>query len=274
MAGSAIDVGRGARRFALPGGMTVGEGWVNDPRQAYNFSKAGIAPQDTGELEGVHGEGVAGAVPGLGGGPRQPALSGLRSAMGGGDDDAPGASLMRRLTATPASAATHGLIEDPETVAARNAAMQRGYAAPDDPAKTELRREDIQHRGAFAMQGLRESLADRNANSEDYDSERAQERLTLPFAQHNRANAQSDLLSKLEKQYLEPEAVRSETAGYTADATLAGHQATAHATESSAALRALSALIDSSVKSQSGGSGAIDDATLKAQIAQLLQRIR
>lgn len=273
----AMDVGRGARRFGLPNGMTIGEGWVNDPRQAYDFSKAGIVPQDTGELEGVHGEGVTGAVPGLSSGGA--AMAGLRAAMGrggaGGEDD-PGASLMRRLTSSPATAAEHGLIDDPETVAARNAALQHQYgdiANPKTGVQSELEREDIQSRAGTAMSALKAQIAGPNEDALDLQSERAAQRLDLPWAAHNRYYANQDLLDKLRTQYLEPEQLKSETAGYTADAALAGHQATAGASESDAALKALSSLIENAVRSQGAGGTAIDDPTLKALMAQLLGRV-
>lgn len=256
-----LDRGRGARRFALPGGMTVGEGWVNDPQQAYGFSKAGITPEDTGEYEGMHGEGVAGSRPGL-----SPAMSGLRSLVGGGgggSDEAPGASLMRRLTSSPAAAAAHGLIDDPNTVAARNAALQRGYASPRTGVQQELDTEDLMTRRGLAMQGLRENLVGREQNVADVESERGAMRHRLPEMAHLRQEDTDNLLTRLRTQYSDPEALRAEAAGYTAESNLAGRRATAGATQKDASLKALTALLGEMTKGQGAGSGAFKDEDLQ-----------
>lgn len=258
-----IDVGRGARRFQLPGSQTIGEGWVNDPRQAYNFSKAGITPQDTGELEGVHGEGVTGAQPGLG---PSAAIGGLKSAMGGygggsgGVDEAPGTSLMRRLTATPDMASRYGIIANPEDVAARSTILQHQADDASTPAyQKELEREDVQSRAGGALTALKAQMAGPNQDQMDLESERAAQRLDLPWAAHNRYSAQQDLLERMKTQYLDPEALRAGAAGDTADATLAGHQATAQASQVDAAIRGLASAFESESKARTAGSPTMSD---------------
>lgn len=203
MAGAGMtDVGRGARRFALPGGMTIGEGWVNDPRQAYNFAKAGIRPQATGDLEGVHGEGVAGAVSSLS------AFNGLRSAMGmggggGESDDAPGAGLVRRLTSSPAIASKYGLIANPDDVAARSTILQRQAAPPKTGAQSELDTEDVMGRRALALLHLKETMVGREQDVADTESERGAARLGLPEMARrkglDRTYAQQDEAQKFEQ---------------------------------------------------------------------------
>lgn len=203
MAGAGMtDVGRGSRRFALPNGHTIGEGWVNDPRQAYQFGKAGIVPQDTGELEGMHGEGVRGSVAGLGPS-RAQAFNGLKSVMnpdeGSGGPDRDSLRMLSR----------YGLVGDPETVAAENQAKQRAATAiPKLGYQRELEQEDTNTRAALAKQSLIEMMSGRQEDTKDYESERGQERLTLPFAAHNRYNDAEQKSRQIDLQYNEPERLR------------------------------------------------------------------
>lgn len=253
-----MDVGRGTRRMKLSNGLRVGEGWTNDPRVSYELSKNGVTAEHEGEYEGTHGEGVAGSRPGLSGG----AMGGLRAAMGRENHDqyGGGSSLTDRITSSPAMAVKYGLLEDPDVVMHRNA---EALKTPKTGVQQELDREDIQTRSAMSMQGLREALGPRENALADTNSERGFERKHLPWAAHDRAESNADLLSKIEKQYLEPAALKSESDAYTAEAGLAGRQATAGASQRDSALKALTELLGNGVKAQGAGSKAFGDTDLQ-----------
>jgi hypothetical protein len=252
--------------------MTVGEGWVNDPRQAYNFSKAGITPKDTGELEGMHGEGVAGAQPGLSGG----VWDGLRAAMspggsrGSGGDEAPGASLVRRITSTPANAAAHGLIASPEDVAARSAILQRQAQAPRPAYQQELEREDIAARSGQAVQTLKESLMGRQRDVADFESETKAERENLPWAAHNRYRTQQDLLERTGAQNV-PAILKSEADQYIAELQAQVKAGQISQAQAAAEMKSLNDLMESGVKAQVGGAG--NEAGFTPAVMQALRKL-
>lgn len=189
------------------------------------------------------------------------ALGGLRTAMGGGDE-APGAGLMRRLTASPDVASQYGLIADPETLAATNAATrhQAEEISNPKPAITgELEREDIQNRAAGALQGLKSQFTGQDEHLLDVQSERAAERRNLPWAAHNLYEDRQAQQQARETQFLQPEMLRAASVGDTADAAMAGHQATAAAAQKDAAIRGLASAFEAESKARAGGHQTISD---------------